>query len=50
MMIGPENGPMVHILFNTCRLHNFNGPFEISMGPLQNLMGPRILNICIRTN
>ena len=23
-------------------------PFEISMGPLQNLMGPRILNIYIR--
>ena len=33
---------------NTCKLHNFDGPFEISMGPLQILMGPRILNICIR--
>ena len=33
---------------NTCRLHNFNGPFEISMGPLQMLMGQRILNIYIR--
>ena len=31
----------------TCRLHNFNRPFEISMAPLQSLMGPRILNIYI---
>ena len=28
---------------NTCNLHNYNGPFEICMGPLQKLMGPRIL-------
>ena len=28
--------------------HNFNGPFEISMGPLQTFMGPRILNIYYR--
>ena len=33
---------------NTCKFSNFNGPFEIFMGPLQNLMGPRILNILIR--
>ena len=26
---------------------NFNDPFEIFMGPLQNLMGPRILDIRI---
>ena len=30
------------------KVHNFNGLFEISMGPLQNLTGPRILNIYIR--
>ena len=28
----------------------FYGPFEISMGPLQNLMDPRILKIYIREN
>ena len=33
---------------NTCILHNLNGPFEISMGPMQKLIGPRILNIYIR--
>ena len=40
------NGPISHS--NTCKSHNLNGPFEVSMGPLQNLMGPRILNIFIR--
>ena len=29
---------------NTCKLHNIDGPFEISMDPLQNLMGPKIHN------
>ena len=33
---------------NTCKFPNFKGPFEILKGPLQNLMGPRILNIHIR--
>ena len=31
------------IQFCTCKLHNLNAPFEISMGPLQNLMGPKSL-------
>ena len=33
---------------NTCKLSNFNGPIEIFMGTLQNLMGPRFLNIHVR--
>ena len=45
-----DDGPLkwANAHSNTCKLHNFNVPFEISMGPLQNLMGPRILNIYIR--
>ena len=39
------NGPYpIHIHAN----YIINGPFGISMGPLQTLIGPRILNICIR--
>ena len=38
--------PLSHL--KHAKLHNFNGPFEISMGPLQTLMGPRILNIYLR--
>ena len=30
------------------QIYNSNGPFGISMGPLQALMGPKILNIYIR--
>ena len=29
----------------SCKFQNFNGPFKILMGPLQNLMGPRILKL-----
>ena len=36
------NGPYLTQIC-TCKLHNLNGPFEISMGPLQNLMGPKSL-------
>ena len=42
---GPLNRTMAHIPF---KFPNFNGPFEIFMGHLQNLIGPRILNIHIR--
>ena len=39
---------MSEVNFSPAETLNFNGPFEIFMGPLQNLMGPRILNIHIR--
>ena len=46
MMMGPLNGPMTHISHSkSCKFQNFNGPFKIFMGPLQNLMGPRILKL-----
>ena len=38
---------MVHIPF---KLHNFNGPFEISISPLQNLMGPESLISILEDN
>ena len=47
-MMGPYNGPMAHFPFKHMQVTNLNGPFEISLGPLQNLMGTRILNIYIR--
>ena len=38
-----NDGPLMPFEFP-----NFNGPFEIFMGLVQNLMDPRILNIHIR--
>ena len=43
-----DDGPLKWANSNTCKFPNFNGLFEIFMGPLQNLMDPRILNIHIR--
>ena len=37
---GPIDGPMAHFISITCQFHNFNGPFEILMGPLGNFDGP----------
>ena len=36
MMMGPINGPMTHL--NICKIQNFNGPFEILSGSLENLI------------
>ena len=43
-----DDGSLKWAHSSTCKLHNFNGGFEMSMAPLQKLMGPRILNIYIR--
>ena len=46
MMMGSLNGPMTHISHSkSCKFQNFNGPFKLFMGPLQNLMGSRILKL-----
>ena len=42
MMMGPINEQMTHF---PIKFHNFNGPFEILMAPLENLTRQRILNM-----
>ena len=48
MMMGPINGPLAISHSNICKLHHFNGSFEILIGSLENLIGRRIHNMHLR--
>ena len=59
MMMDPINGsfafllffePWTHFTLKYMKFHNLNGPFEILMNPLENLMGQKAFYMPIRAS